>query len=143
MGCGDSGEQGKKHASPSSGPDLATQAVLVPSEELPADSVPIRGHDFNHGRDIDGIWSLSRERDSKRRRFGRAVDEVNSMLDWKVPESEVDEEDGGLRRDRCKIFLGILRILCLLEFERILVPGGAWYGGCAGDDSWWGGRGYH
>ena len=80
------------------------QAVLVPSEELPADSVPIRGHDFNHGRNIDDIMESFKGTGLQATALGRAVDEVNSMLDWRVPESELEGE--GVRRDRCKIFLG-------------------------------------
>lgn len=84
----------------------ALHAVLVPSEELPDDSIPIYGHDFNHGRDIDTILGAFKATGLQATALGRAIDEVNAMLDWRVPLDDGDLSDGDERKDRCKIFLG-------------------------------------
>ena len=109
------------------GNETALEAVLVPSEELPAGSIAIRGYDFNDGRDLDGLLSSFKSTGLQATALGRAIDEVNAMLDWRVDPSELEErndEDGdvcagnraaetsrcasciGSRDDRCKIFLG-------------------------------------
>lgn len=91
----------------------ALHAVLVPSEELPRDSIPIRGHDFNDGKDLDSILKSFKSTGLQATALGRAIDEVNAMLDWRVPQTSSTSDDGSLgnnddvtRRDKCKIFLG-------------------------------------
>jgi deoxyhypusine synthase len=89
------------------------QAVLMPSEELPNDSVPIRGHDFNAANDIDSIIGSFKSTGLQATALGKAIDEVNNMLQWKFEPSageEAEELAESLatndRADRCKIFLG-------------------------------------
>ena len=91
----------------------ALHAVLVPSEELPEDSIPIRGHDFNIGRDIDSVMQSFKGTGLQATALGRAIDEVNSMLAWRVPEESMHEDNElstneakDERGNRCKIFLG-------------------------------------
>eukprot|EP00890_Picochlorum_soloecismus_P006772 jgi/Picsp_1/91/NSC_00091-R1_deoxyhypusine synthase len=93
-------------------PEIAAQAVLVKSEELPSGSVQIRGHDFNHGSSIDDVMESFSRTGLQATSLGRAVDVVNSMLSWRVPieQQAVGEQNDELsvsgRGDRCKIFLG-------------------------------------
>ena len=103
----------------------ALEAVLVPSEQLPEGSVPIRGHDFNDSRDIDSLLASFASTGLQATALGRAIEEVNSMLDWRVDPHEREEGDGAdgvhgadgadgagaastsdRRADRTKIFLG-------------------------------------
>jgi len=106
----------------------ALEAVLVPSEQLPEGSVPIRGHDFNDSRDIDSLLASFASTGLQATALGRAIEEVNSMLDWRVDPHEREEGDGvdgvdrvdgadgadgagaastsDRRADRTKIFLG-------------------------------------
>lgn len=88
----------------------ALHAVLVPSEELPGDSIPICGHDFNKGRDIDSIMQSFKGTGLQATALGRAIDEVNAMLDWRVSQDDCEvsgnEHTTDTRGDRCKIFLG-------------------------------------
>jgi len=100
----------------------ALEAVLVPSEQLPEGSVPIRGHDFNDSRDIDSLLASFASTGLQATALGRAIEEVNSMLDWRVDPHEREEDNGAdgidgadgagaastsdRRADRTKIFLG-------------------------------------
>ena len=110
------------------GNEAALEAVLVPSEQLPEGSIAIRGHDFNAGRDIDSLLSSFASTGLQASNLGKAIDEVNAMLNWRVDPTEVDElsevDEGKDHRDsagkdgedesattsdrssRCKIFLG-------------------------------------
>ena len=72
----------------------ALEAVLVPSEQLPEGSVPIRGHDFNDSRDIDSLLASFASTGLQATALGRAIEEVNSMLDWRVDPHEREEADG-------------------------------------------------
>jgi deoxyhypusine synthase len=103
------------------GNEAALAAVLVTSEELPEGSIAIRGYDFNEGRELDGLLGSFKSTGLQATALGRAIDEVNAMLDWRVDPNEVDVEGAGAaereagtsvsgpikdRSDRCKIFLG-------------------------------------
>jgi deoxyhypusine synthase len=86
------------------GNEAALAAVLVASEELPEGSIAIRGYDFNGGRELDGLLRSFKSTGLQATALGRAIDEVNAMLDWRVDPGELAVEGG--RSDRCKIFLG-------------------------------------
>jgi deoxyhypusine synthase len=88
------------------------QAVLVPSERLPDDAVAIRGHDFNHGSDLDALLSSMYRTGLQATALGQAIAEVNRMLDWRLSHEAVLAVDDpcpdpdARAATRCKIFLG-------------------------------------
>ena len=88
-----------------------SQAVLVPSEELPEDAVQIRGHDFNDASDIDALMSSMLRTGLQATALGQAIDEVNRMLSWRLSHEPLLPDDAlpdAEQREaiRCKIFLG-------------------------------------
>lgn len=58
----------------------APQAVLVPSEQLPADAPTIRGYDFNQGHDLDGLMESMLRTGLQATALGQAIEEVNRMV---------------------------------------------------------------
>ena len=93
--------------------DAFLQAVLVKSQAMPAGSEEIRGHDFNESREIDDIMEAFKTTGLQAMALGKAVDEVNRMLNWRVPAELQEscsrgnaENDVVGRSDKCKIFLG-------------------------------------
>lgn len=61
-------------------PAAAPQAVLVPSEDLPADAVTIRGYDFNDGRDLDALLESMLRTGLQATALGQAINEINRMV---------------------------------------------------------------
>jgi len=59
---------------------LAAQAVLGASGDVPADTPTIRGWDFSHGRDLDGIMGSMIHTGFQATSFGQAIEEVNNMV---------------------------------------------------------------
>lgn len=59
------------------------QAVLQASGKLPESSHPIRGWDFDHGRDLDGIMAAMLHSGLQASALGEAVVEVNRMVSYK------------------------------------------------------------
>ena len=59
------------------------QAVLQASGKLPESSHPVRGWDFNHGRDLDGIMAAMLHSGLQASALGEAVVEVNRMVSYK------------------------------------------------------------
>ena len=59
---------------------LHVQAVLVPSEELPADAPTIRGYDFNQGCSLDGLLESMLRTGLQASALGQAINEVNRMV---------------------------------------------------------------
>lgn len=124
-------------------PELAAQAVLVASEEMPAGSVPVRGYDFNRGVDFPALMASYASTGFQANSFARAVDEVRRMRAWRlsdepITEDEPDElKDPAVRaRTRCTIFLGFtsnlisagtresIRYLCQHKLVDVLVTTG-------------------
>ena len=58
----------------------AAQAVLGASGDVPADTPTIRGWDFCHGRDLDGIMGSMIHTGFQATSFGQAIEEVNRMV---------------------------------------------------------------
>ena len=59
------------------------QAVLQASGKLPESSHPVRGWDFDHGRDLDGIMAAMLHSGLQASALGEAVVEVNRMVSRK------------------------------------------------------------
>ncbi|KAL6441204.1 hypothetical protein ACFW04_003473 [Cataglyphis niger] len=94
------------------GEELAKNAVLLPSTSLPADTVTVKGYDFNKGLDYHELFKTMIHCGFQATNFALAIEEVNRMLHQRsVPliEDQIDqiEEDEFIKRkSHCTIFLG-------------------------------------
>ena len=61
-------------------PDLATQAVLMESTEMPADAPICKGYDFNAGVDLDGMMHAYKYMGFQGTNLGKAVERINEMV---------------------------------------------------------------
>lgn len=61
-------------------PDIAQNAVLVPSGDLPVEPIEVRGYDFNGGVDYSRILKSFGTTGFQATHFGRAVTEINKMV---------------------------------------------------------------
>lgn len=93
-------------------PASAAAAVLVRSEPLPEGATIVKGYDFSNGPvDYNELLSSYAATGYQATNFGRAIDIVNGMLNWK-PEAAQDPAKGEgvsekqLSPNRCRIFLG-------------------------------------
>ncbi|XP_074654285.1 deoxyhypusine synthase-like [Tubulanus polymorphus] len=94
-------------------PNLATEAVMVQSEQMPEGSETVYGYDFNKGLDYHKLLQTYKYSGFQATNFGLAVDEINKMIECKkkpVP-AEVIAEHGKIAHDgrektNCTIFLG-------------------------------------
>lgn len=94
--------------------ESAHQAVLATTmEQLPAGAREIRGWDFDQGCSLDGIMDAMLCTGIQATALGRAVNEVNRMISWRLSDEPITEDtleehlDPELREEtRCKIFLG-------------------------------------
>ena len=64
----------------SSVPELAASAVLAASEELPTDSVEVKGYDFNNGVNYHDLLASYRTSGFQATNFGKAAEEINRMV---------------------------------------------------------------
>ncbi|XP_003743068.1 probable deoxyhypusine synthase [Galendromus occidentalis] len=97
----------------SSAPELATEAVLKRSEDLPvAEKVEVKGVDFNSRVELDTLMNSMLTTGFQATQLARAVNEINKMLDCRaqeLPKENLDtlEDDPFIaRRTNCTIFLG-------------------------------------
>ncbi|XP_038063443.1 deoxyhypusine synthase-like [Patiria miniata] len=102
-----------KQTLPEGLPQCVADALFVPSEDMPTDSVPVRGYDFNQGIDYHKLLKSYRTSGFQATNFGLAVEEINKMLDKKaVPLSEEEVSLGTelnpvhRTKTNCTIFLG-------------------------------------
>lgn len=93
-------------------PDLAKDSVLVESEKLPDDTPIAGGYDWSQGIDYDKILSSFKSTGFQATNFGKAVDEINKMIECRgkpLSDEFLDdyEDDEFIRRTKnCTIFLG-------------------------------------
>ncbi|XP_022094656.1 deoxyhypusine synthase-like [Acanthaster planci] len=94
-------------------PKCVADAVFVPSEDMPANSVPVRGYDFNQGIDYHKLMQSYRTSGFQATNFGLAVEEINKMLDKKAEPLSEEEVALGTElnpvhrtKTSCTIFLG-------------------------------------
>lgn len=95
-------------------PSVAASAVLVESDPMPDDAQAVGGYDFNDGVDFNKLLASFARTGFQATNFALAVEEVNKMIDWRlsdepITEEEVDPElrDPAVRaRTGCTIFLG-------------------------------------
>ncbi|XP_050445847.1 probable deoxyhypusine synthase [Cataglyphis hispanica] len=94
------------------GEELAKNAVLLPSTSLPADTVTVKGYDFNKGLDYHELFKTMIHCGFQATNFALAIEEVNRMLHQRsipLTEDQIDkiEEDEFIKRkSHCTIFLG-------------------------------------
>lgn len=62
-----------------SAPDIAQNAVLMPSGDLPVEPVEVRGYDFNDGVDYGRILKSFGTTGFQATHFARAVNEINRI----------------------------------------------------------------
>jgi len=67
-------------ASSTGAPSIATHAVLVQSEDLPADTPVVRGYDFNQGVNYDALFKALASTGFQATHFAQAIEEVNRMV---------------------------------------------------------------
>jgi deoxyhypusine synthase len=91
---------------------LASDAVLQGSEKMPEGSEIVKGYDWSQGVNYEELLKSFRNCGFQATNFGRAVDEINRMLearDVPLEDDETDEyeEDEFIkRRNSCTIFFG-------------------------------------
>lgn len=93
-------------------PNLAKDAVLQQSQRPPEGTPVVRGYDWNRGINYGDLLASYKFAGFQATNLGRAVDEINRMLDARdVPltDDELDqyEDDEFIkRRNGCTIFFG-------------------------------------
>ncbi|KAJ2962307.1 hypothetical protein NQZ79_g2544 [Umbelopsis isabellina] len=94
-------------------PKGATDAVLVQSEEMPADTPLITGPDFNKVLNLTQLLESYKLMGFQASGLGKAIDIVNKMREWRLSDEPVTEDEPEEYRDpkvrantKCKIFLG-------------------------------------
>ena len=70
-------------------PSAALEAVLQKSETMPEGSETVQGYDFNDGIDYHKILESYRRSGFQATNFGKAVDEINRMLNMKAQPLEL------------------------------------------------------
>jgi hypothetical protein len=61
-------------------PSSVQQAVLVQSTEMPSDSIPVKGYDFNLGVDYPALLASYATVGYQATNFGLAVEEIKRMV---------------------------------------------------------------
>ena len=61
-------------------PALAAEAVLVQSQQMPQDSVEVKGYDFNNGINHHALLQSYLTSGFQATNFGLAVEQINSMI---------------------------------------------------------------
>ena len=91
----------------------ALDAVLLKSVEMPAGTPTVQGYDFEGDLDLQKLLDSMLTSGFQATQLGRAVDEVNRMLRWRLSDEPVRADDSEEEKDpayrenvRTKIFLG-------------------------------------
>lgn len=93
-------------------PNIAVNAVLQPSQDLPAETPIVAGYDWENGTDYNKILESYANSGFQATNFGKTVVEINNMLKSRaVPLTEENsdcyEEDQFIKKKtNCTIFLG-------------------------------------
>lgn len=93
-------------------PELAKDAVLQNSEQLPEGTPLVKGYDWSQGVNYDELFKSYKYCGFQATNFGLAVDEINRMLkarDEPLDDEHLDlyEEDEFIKRkNSCTIFFG-------------------------------------
>eukprot|EP01104_Vermistella_antarctica_P011655 TRINITY_DN3279_c0_g1_i2.p2 TRINITY_DN3279_c0_g1~~TRINITY_DN3279_c0_g1_i2.p2 ORF type:complete len:384 (+),score=106.27 TRINITY_DN3279_c0_g1_i2:2100-3251(+) len=95
-------------------PVLAQEAVFAASEEMPEGTPEVKGYDFNDGiPDLHALLSTYACSGFQAANVGRAIEEINKMLKWRLIDDPVAENESEEYKDpevrkkyKCKVFLG-------------------------------------
>lgn len=91
-------------------PVEATNAVLVPGNELPEGEYEVRGYTFEKGNiDWDGLLDTYLTTGYQASHVGKAILEIDRMRKWRLsdePLTEGEEDSPDRKNKKCKIFLG-------------------------------------
>ncbi|CAD7004637.1 probable deoxyhypusine synthase [Ceratitis capitata] len=111
-------------------PDIAKEAVLKRSENIPEGTSIVKGYDWNQGIDYSKLLQSYVNTGFQATNLGLAIKEINKMLDCRQEPVKPEEEDAHesdefiKRKHRCTIFLGFTSNLVssgLRETLRFLV----------------------
>jgi deoxyhypusine synthase len=87
--------------------------VYVETTDLSSDHDVVQGYDFNKGKDFDALLDNFKYIGFQATALGKAIDEVNRMINWRLSDEPVKEDESELfldpevrKKTRCKIFLG-------------------------------------
>ena len=94
-------------------PALLQSAVLGESEPMPANSVAVRGYDFNRGADMEAVLQSFATTGFQASSFAQAVEEIKRMRAWRLSDEPVaSDEDEDLKtpearaQERATVFMG-------------------------------------
>ncbi|CRK95461.1 CLUMA_CG008930, isoform A [Clunio marinus] len=93
-------------------PELAKDAVLQESIPLPENTPVVKGYDWSHGINYNEILKTYKNSGFQATNFGKAVDEINKMLETRKTPLEKDDQDSYeddefiKRKSNCTIFFG-------------------------------------
>lgn len=93
-------------------PELAKNAVFIPSNFIDANSIPVRGYDFNDEFNFDNLMQSYKSMGLQGTSLANAIDEINRMIDWRLSNEPISEDEQEDFKDptvrnatKCKIFL--------------------------------------
>ena len=94
-------------------PKSALDAVLLKSVDMPEGTPTVRGYDFEGALDLQAMLDTMLTSGFKATQLGRAVNEVNRMIRWRLADEPIEDDEKEDEKDpafraacRCKIFLG-------------------------------------
>jgi deoxyhypusine synthase len=90
-------------------PDLAKDAVLQESAPMPEGTPIVAGYDWNQGINYEAILKSFKYSGFQATNFGKAVDEINKMIECRsipLDEEHQDEYEFIKRKQNCTIFFG-------------------------------------
>ena len=90
-----------------------SQNVYVESVSELKDGIAVKGYDFNKGLDYEALFKTFIHSGFQATAVGQAIDVVNSMINWRlsdepIAEDETEEYKDQVKRENthCTIFLG-------------------------------------
>ena len=90
-------------------PNIATEAVLVTSDDMAPDSVTVSGYDFNQGIDHHNLLKSFKYSGFQATNFGLAVEEIWKMIKCRaepIPKDKIESTQMNGINNNCTIFLG-------------------------------------
>ena len=81
------------------GPNLAQEAVLLKSENVPDTAKPIKGYDFGSGLDYSKLLDSYATTGFQAQNLYRAIQEVEKMLKWSLDDEPIAEDEEAEYRD--------------------------------------------
>ena len=73
--------------------EFLTENVYVKSVEKLEDGVPVKGYDFNKGLDYEQVFKSYINTGFQATAVGQAIDAINSMINWRLSDEEIAEDE--------------------------------------------------